>query len=99
MAAASPSEIQAILANDERLTEIARAAFEAVDTDGSGFIEEPELKTVMKSVAQDIGMDEPSDSDVRDVFLELDANGDGKISLEEFKVLIRQVLELMKGQA
>ena len=95
---ASPEEIQKILTDDRKLHEIAKAAFDAVDTDGSGYIEEPELKTVMSSVASDIGMDSPSDSDVKDVFLELDANGDGKISLEEFKVLIRQVLELMANQ-
>ena len=95
---ASPQEIEQILKDDRKLHEIAKAAFDAVDTAGSGYIEEPELKTVMSSVASDIGMDAPSDSDVKDVFLELDANGDGKISLEEFKVLIRQVLELMSNQ-
>ena len=99
MAGASPQEIEAILRDDSKLHEIAKAAFDAVDVDGSGFIDEPELKQVMASVAGDIGMDSPSDSDVRDVLKELDANGDGKISLDEFKVLIRQVLELMASQA
>ena len=95
---ATPAEIQAILRDDRKLHEVAKAAFDAVDIDHSGFIDEPELKTVMSSVAQDIGMDQPSDSDVRDVLRELDTNRDGRISLEEFKVLIRQVLELMASQ-
>ena len=92
---ATPAEIQAILRDDRKLHEIAKAAFDAVDSDGSGSIDESELKTVMCSVAGDIGMDQPSDSDVREVLRELDVNRDGVISLEEFKVLIRQVLELM----
>jgi len=51
---------------------------------------------VMASMARDIGMPQPSDSDVSDVLNELDTNRDGKISQDEFKVLIiRQVLELM----
>jgi Ca2+-binding EF-hand superfamily protein len=33
---------------------------------------------------------------VREVLRELDSNKDGRISVDEFKVLIRQVLELMK---
>ena len=99
MAGASPKELNQILQDNAKLHEIAKAAFEAVDTDGSGYIEEPELKTVMSNVAKDIGMDEPTDSDVRDVFFELDENSDGQISLDEFKVLIRQVLELMASQS
>lgn len=95
---ATPAEIQAILRDDRKLHEIAKSAFDAVDSDRSGFIDEPELKSVMTSVAQDIGMDAPTDSDVQDVLKELDKNNDGKISLEEFKVLIRQVLEIMATQ-
>ena len=95
---ATPEEIQAILRDEKKLHEIAKSAFDAVDADGSGFIDEPELKTVMVSVAGDIGMDQPSDNDVKAVLRELDTNHDGRISLDEFKVLIRQVLELMASQ-
>ena len=92
----SKQEIEAILRDEQKLNEVVLAAFNAVDTDGSGFIDEPELKIVMTGVARDIGMPEPSDSDVREVLRELDSNKDGRISVDEFKVLIRQVLELMK---
>lgn len=91
----SAEEIRQILADENKLIEVAKAAFESVDTDGSGFIDAVELKKVMSSVAGDIGMPEPSDSDVSEVMKELDANSDGKISEEEFRVLIKQVLELM----
>jgi Ca2+-binding EF-hand superfamily protein len=91
----SAEEIRAILADENKLKEVVKAAFESVDTDGSGFIDAPELKKVMSSVAGDIGMPEPSDNDVIEVMRELDANNDGKISEDEFKVLIKQVLELM----
>lgn len=60
-----------------------------MDTDNSGFIDKDELKEVMTSVAKDIGMPEPSDNDVDEVMQELDANGDGKISQDEFRVLIK----------
>ena len=91
----SAEEIEAILKDDSKLNEIAKAAFESVDADGSGYIEEAELKVVMSSVARDIGMPQPSDSDVSEVLRELDTNRDGRVSKDEFKVLIRQVLELM----
>jgi calmodulin len=49
----------------------------------------------MIQVSGEVGCPSPSDSDVSEVMKELDANGDGKISLDEFEVLIRQVLTLM----
>lgn len=96
---AGVEELRAIIADDSRLTEITKAAFDSVDTDGSGAIEENELKQVMQAVASDIGMSEPSDSDVSEVMKELDVNNDGKISLDEFKVLIKQVLDIMLSEA
>jgi Ca2+-binding EF-hand superfamily protein len=91
----SVEEIKAILNDDDKLLEIARDAFESVDTDGSGFIEQRELKEVMAGVASDVGMSQPSDADVDEVMRSLDANSDGKISLDEFKALIKAVLEMM----
>ena len=95
---ANPQEIEAILKDENKLHDIAKAAFDAVDADGSGAIDSSELKIVMESVANDIGMDKPSDAEVRDVFMELDQDGNGEIDLEEFKVLIKQVLQIMASQ-
>lgn len=91
----SAEEIRNILEDEIKFNEVVKAAFSSVDTDGSGFIDENELKSVMQSVAGDIGMPEPSSEDVKEVMRELDANSDGRISEDEFKVLIKQVLELM----
>ena len=49
----------------------------------------------MMNVASDIGVDKPSDEEVDDVLKELDEDDDGQISVEEFEVLIKQVLEVM----
>jgi calmodulin len=62
---------------------------------GSGFLERQELEEVMNNVAQDLGVDPPSSEEVDEVLKELDENGDGKLSIDEFQVLIEQVLEMM----
>lgn len=91
----SASEIEQILNDEVKFNALAQAAFQTVDTDNSGFIDEAELKQVMIQVSGEVGCPSPSDADVSEVMKELDADGNGKIDLEEFKVLIRQVLTLM----
>eukprot|EP00825_Cyclidium_porcatum_P007961 TRINITY_DN1399_c0_g1_i3.p1 TRINITY_DN1399_c0_g1~~TRINITY_DN1399_c0_g1_i3.p1 ORF type:complete len:102 (+),score=35.93 TRINITY_DN1399_c0_g1_i3:235-540(+) len=87
--------IKDILNDKEKLKQITKTAFDAVDNDGSGFLELNELENVMKTVAKDVGASEPTTEEVKEIMKELDTNGDQKISLEEFQVLIEQVLEMM----
>ena len=37
----------------------------------------------------------PTSEEIDEVLKELDENGDGKLSIDEFQVLIEQVLEMM----
>ena len=66
-----------------------------MDTDKNGFLDRNELEEVMGSVAVDMGIEKPSPSDIDEILKELDQNSDGKISLSEFQVLIKQILEIM----
>jgi calmodulin len=88
-------DLRAILADKQKLRNLSEAAFKKVDIDQSGFVEKNELQKVMEDVAKDIGTERPSKDDVDEVLKELDENKDGKLSLDEFQVLIEQVLEQM----
>lgn len=87
--------IKDILSNDKKFTEVAKVAFASVDTDKSGQIDGTELEKVMVQIAIDMGADPPTKEDVQEVLEHLDTDKSGKISFEEFKVLIRDVLEAM----
>jgi Ca2+-binding EF-hand superfamily protein len=87
--------IKDILNNDKKFTEIARIAFDSVDTDKSGTIDAQELEKVMVQIATDMGAEPPTKEDVLEVLQHLDADNSGKIDFNEFKVLIRDVLEAM----
>jgi Ca2+-binding EF-hand superfamily protein len=90
--------IQDILNNEKKFTEVAKVAFDSVDTDKSGQIDAQELEKVMSQIASDMGADAPTKEDVNEVLQHLDADNSGKISFDEFKVLIRDVLEAMIQQ-
>ena len=55
------------------------ATFEIVDANKDGHITAAELKQLMKALGEDI-----TDETAAEVVKEMDANGDGEISLEEF---------------
>jgi Ca2+-binding EF-hand superfamily protein len=55
------------------------ATFEIVDTNKDGHISAVELKHLMKALGEDI-----TDETAAEVVAQMDANGDGEISLQEF---------------
>ncbi|MGY0218689.1 EF-hand domain-containing protein [Endozoicomonadaceae bacterium StTr2] len=92
------SAIENILHDDQKLLEVTKVAFDSVDVDGSGFIDKTELRTMMTQIARDANLPEPSSSDAQEVLDHLDQSGDAKLSLHEFKVLVKQMLEVMNSQ-
>ena len=85
--------IKSILNDDRKLDRIAKVAFKSVDKDGSGLIDIKELENVMKSIAIDLRLNNPSHQDIKDVFDMLDEDNSGNISYKEFKFLIQCLLE------
>jgi Ca2+-binding EF-hand superfamily protein len=89
-------EIEAIINDDEKLTDITRAVFAEVDKNGNGFATRSEIWECMNVVSSEAGMDPPTENHLEDVLRALDTNRDGTINLEEFKVLIKAVLRALK---
>jgi len=59
-----------------------RAVFDEFDEDKGGSIDAKELQRAMDSLGQTLTMQE-----VNDLILEIDANGDGEVDFDEFKVM------------
>ena len=87
--------IRDILNDTQKLHEITKIAFDSVDTDKSGSIDEYELERVLSQISSDMGADPPSKEDVKEVLKYLDTDNSGKIEFKEFEVLIKDVLESM----
>ena len=87
--------IQNILNDEAKLKEVAKAAFDSVDTDGSGQIDQEELAKVMQQISGDLGTEPPTKEDVQEVLKHLDTDKSGKIDFNEFVVLIKDVLKAM----
>ncbi|OMJ85923.1 hypothetical protein SteCoe_12626 [Stentor coeruleus] len=88
-------DIRDILDDDEKLTQVTKAVFDAVDTDKSGEIDKRELKAAMINVAQEAHLEQPSNEKVDEALRKLDTDGSGSIDVHEFKELIKQLLEAL----
>lgn len=80
--------LEIILAQQDKIKIVSDLAFDAVDLDGSGFLEKDELAEVMRDVAADMKVKPPTDGDIDAVLRELDEDYDEKVSKDEFVQLI-----------
>ena len=87
--------IKDIINDEKKLREVSRVAFESVDTDKSGQIDNNELSKVMEGISKDLGVEPPSKAEVDEVLKHLDTDKSGKIDFDEFVVLIKDVLTAM----
>uniref|UniRef100_A0AAQ5XYN5 Parvalbumin n=3 Tax=Amphiprion TaxID=80969 RepID=A0AAQ5XYN5_AMPOC len=65
-----------------------KKVFQVLDVDGSGFIEEEELKFVLKGFSKD-GRD-LTDAETKAFLTAADKDGDGKIGIDEFEALVHE---------
>lgn len=92
----SNEDLKAKINDEKAFSKIVDIAFDAADTDKSGFVERKELKEVMTQAFKQFGAPSPpSDADIDEELKKLDKNKDGKISKEEFRVLIKDILIVM----
>jgi len=66
-------------------------SFNDADLDKSGFIEKKELGILLKSIHASLNIPPPSNDDIEKELKRLDTNSDRKVSMEEFRVLVKDL--------
>ena len=89
------SSIREILEDSDKIHEVTKIAFDSVDKDGSGSIDQYELESVLAKISNDMGAEPPSKDDIKELLKYLDTDKSGKIEFKEFEVLIKNALESM----
>ena len=90
-----PKTVKEVLNKKEVFLKVSKAAFDDVDTDGSGEIDSNELGRVMIKIAKEMGTIPPSKEDIKEMFDNIDTDHSGEIDFNEFQNLIKSILTCM----
>jgi len=79
----------------KKINDLAKLVFDRVDSDKSGYIDAKEHSTLFKNISAELGMGNPSkEESAAETFKNLDTDGSGKIDLNGFKSLVREIIKL-----
>eukprot|EP00356_Strombidium_inclinatum_P012856 CAMPEP_0170496328 /NCGR_PEP_ID=MMETSP0208-20121228/21039_1 /TAXON_ID=197538 /ORGANISM="Strombidium inclinatum, Strain S3" /LENGTH=102 /DNA_ID=CAMNT_0010772843 /DNA_START=475 /DNA_END=780 /DNA_ORIENTATION=- len=79
----------------EHIKVVSDLAFDAVDDDGSGGLDQGEIAEIMKEVAVKMDLTPPTEDDLSAILAELDEDYDGVVDKGEFLNLIMLVIGKM----
>ena len=77
--------------DDKTFNEMVETTFKNADLNKNSTIERNELAVLLKSIYGTLGINPPEESEIDQEFNRLDENKDGKLSKEEFKILVRDL--------
>ena len=78
--------------NEKTFDKIVETTFKQADLNKNSTIERNELAILLNNVYGTLGLSPPSESEIDKEFKRLDENSDGKLSKEEFKELVRDLV-------
>ncbi|CAG9332129.1 unnamed protein product [Blepharisma stoltei] len=84
--------IYELLVTGNSLADVTKRLFENVDSDGSGFVDESELRVVLEHVYAEAGLDPPNNEVVHEKFRDLDIDGNGEVSMVELEKYVKELL-------
>ena len=73
------------------LDEMVETTFKNADLNQNEVIERNELAILLKSIYNSLGISAPDEKEIDEEFNRLDENNDGKLSKEEFKILVKDL--------
>ena len=68
-------------------------SFKEADKDKSGYVDAAELEKVLAPFYKELGIPAPTKADIEDACKKLDYDKDGKIQMNEYSVLVKNMIK------
>ncbi len=91
------AELREIYKDEQKVRQIAIAIFQMLDTQKQGFLSQESLDSVFKEMAAHLSTAAPTPHEIEKAFSVMDTDRDKKIYLQEFIVVVQDMIRLMAG--
>lgn len=91
-------ELQEILSDDSKITQLSKLIIEKLDINRKGYLNKSEIKEFFEGVADELET-QISQSELEELFLEMDECSNMKITYEEIKSMIKQLVFYLANEA
>jgi len=88
------NEIRTKALDEEVFGKLVDDIFNEIDEDRSGYIDRKEMGKLLKNLSEELGNPMPTEEDIDKKMKKLDLNKDGKISKEESRPIVREIVLL-----
>jgi Ca2+-binding EF-hand superfamily protein len=87
--------LQNVLEDPLKMRYLAKELFKLLDADNDDSIDFPEMYKYMTKVSESLEIPPPNMEDVKEVINTFDMDNDFKISIEEFEIFVRELIDRM----
>ncbi|CAG9317975.1 unnamed protein product [Blepharisma stoltei] len=84
-------EMRKIAEDEEKLGLLAKIAFERLDANRRGYLAKGDIRSLFQEVSDEIELP-ISDTDLDEIFVEIDENSDSRVYMDEFKKFLREMI-------
>ena len=91
-------KLEPYIKDSKKMKKLMEQSFRKVDIDGNDRLDRAQFQQVLVQIAKEIGVDSPTRQEADDILDQIDENGDGTISRQEFAELIEKVFQMMQNE-
>lgn len=91
-------KLQDFLSDQAQVDQIAKGAFEKIDKDSRGYLDESQIELVLNGITTQFNAPAPTKDQVQQAMTGIDTDKDGRVSYAEFKTLLVEVLKVFAAQ-
>ena len=85
--------LAAVLADEDKLAEVAEVGFKECDKDESGKINRAELSKAIQAMSAEFKEKPIPEDEIDKIYEGLDTSGDGLLDVKEFTVLVKSLMQ------